>query len=295
MTGPQPPTAVQGMWLPVQGRQAKPHTMGLLASAERVPTPDLHWTAGFAWKPETCLEPQGFNRCDDIDTFPTDADDDVVYYQPPGFRVDKACQLRQVRDVDLDWVRRQADAATEYAVASELWHGTLSADAPYVVPTSDQTVNFALADTSVVDVTPTPGTAVTSPTEALGLIERAAMEANRGQQVMIHMDHLIAELSPYNFRTVGNMVFTERGNIVVASGGYDGSSPEGDPPAAGTSWLYATGVVQVRLSDIDVITDPVQTIDRNTNTRTIWAQRYFAATFDPCVHVGILSSTTQLG
>lgn len=294
MTGPQPATAVAGQWLPVSGVQATPHTMGLLASARRPAGEDPHWTGGFAWRPETCIQSQGFNRCDDIGTLPPEDPDDVVYYQPPAFRTDWTCQTRTVRDEDIDIVRRKCEAATEYEVARELWKGLLSAAAPYQTPTSTQTVNFALADSSAIDVTPTAGTPIASPAEALGIVERAAMEQAKGQQVMIHVDHLLAEMAPYNFRTVGNMVFTERGNIVVASGGYDGSSPAGAAPAAGTSWMYATGIVQVRLADIEVFTDPVQTINRDTNTRTIWAQRYFAATFDPCVHVAALVATTAL-
>jgi hypothetical protein len=295
MTGPQPSNVVAGQWLPVYGPQAATSRMGLLASARRPPTPDLHWTGGFAWRPETCLEIQGFNRCDDIESLPAEASDDIVYYQPTAFRVDRSCAIRTYRDVDIDIVRRQADAGTDYAVSHELWTGTESAAVPFVTPTGDQVVNFALADSSATDVTPTVGTPIPSPAEALGLIERAAMEASRGQQVMIHCDYLVAEMSPYNFHTVGDMVFTERGNIVVAASGYDGSGPDGSAAAPGTSWMYATGVVDVRLSDIDVITDPVQTIDRATNIRTIWAQRYFAATFDPCVHFAALVATTALG
>jgi len=55
---------------------------------------------------------------------------------------------------------------------------------------------------------------------------------------------------------------------------------------AGT-WLYATGPVQVRLSDIDIRVQPAETVDRTTNRQEIWADRLFAATFDPCVQLSM--------
>jgi hypothetical protein len=55
---------------------------------------------------------------------------------------------------------------------------------------------------------------------------------------------------------------------------------------AGT-WLYATGPVQVRLSDIDIRQDPATTVDQTTNRQEIWADRLFAATFDPCVQLAL--------
>lgn len=55
---------------------------------------------------------------------------------------------------------------------------------------------------------------------------------------------------------------------------------------AGT-WMYATGPVQVRMTSINVISDPRETVDRATNRQEIWAERVFAATFDPCVHFAL--------
>lgn len=52
---------------------------------------------------------------------------------------------------------------------------------------------------------------------------------------------------------------------------------------AGT-WAYATGPVQVRLSDLELLDDLSSTVMRDINSQEIWAERLFAATFDPCVH-----------
>lgn len=55
---------------------------------------------------------------------------------------------------------------------------------------------------------------------------------------------------------------------------------------AGT-WVYATGPVQVRLTPINIVDDPQETVDRATNRQEIWADRLFAATFDPCVQLAM--------
>jgi hypothetical protein len=50
------------------------------------------------------------------------------------------------------------------------------------------------------------------------------------------------------------------------------------------TWIYATGPVQVRLSPVAVLDDESETINRVDNRQEIWAERLFAATFDPCIH-----------
>lgn len=57
-------------------------------------------------------------------------------------------------------------------------------------------------------------------------------------------------------------------------------------PVAGT-WGYATGPIFTRLGSTNVEDDPRQTITRRTNRRTLWADRLFAAGYDPCASVAI--------
>lgn len=52
---------------------------------------------------------------------------------------------------------------------------------------------------------------------------------------------------------------------------------------AGT-WIYATGPVQVRLTPVAILDDEAETVNRSNNRQEIWAERLFAATFDPCIH-----------
>jgi hypothetical protein len=69
-------------------------------------------------------------------------------------------------------------------------------------------------------------------------------------------------------------------NVVTAT-------PYVAPTVEAGTWVFATGPVQVRLTPVDVIDDPAETVDRETNRQEIWAERLFAATFDPCVHLAM--------
>jgi hypothetical protein len=80
------------------------------------------------------------------------------------------------------------------------------------------------------------------------------------------------------------VLYTLAGNVVVADPGYPGTGPAGQAVGA-TAWAYATSPVQVLLSPLSPITDDSVVVDRAVNTRTVWAARVFAATWDPCVHL----------
>jgi hypothetical protein len=57
-------------------------------------------------------------------------------------------------------------------------------------------------------------------------------------------------------------------------------------PQAGV-WAYATGPVIALLGPIAEVSEMPYTVDRRTNRRTVWADRMFAASFDPCCQLAI--------
>lgn len=361
----------------VEPVRAKPPTTGLVASSAVTPS-DGDWVRGMSWRPEQCITFQGFSPCENLAGVPDEADADIVRYFPPGFRVrDECTTLTRARDAER--VRRQAEAITSYVIAHELWTGELTEAAPATVDGSPY-VNPYLADgnATVVD---TPDDLAT----AIGVLEEAAMQASRGQQVYIHMPvHMLPPVS--HLRRVGNLVYTAADNVIVADAGYTGrgapvagtaevqsvtitggptggtftltfsgqttagiafnaaasavqsalnalsnldgvtvtgsaggpytvtfpadmgnvaqmtadatgltggtapavnvatTTPGVAPSFEAGTWIYATGPVQVRVTPVDVIADPRETVDMETNRQEIWAERYFAATFDPCIH-----------
>lgn len=366
------------MFEPVQPAPAAAPTTGLVASALR--PNDTGWEGGMAWRPERCVTTQGFSPCGAIVGVPAEADADITYYAPPGFRVRDFCTtLNGTRDSAR--VRRQAEAVTSFMVARELWEGALTEAEPASVDGSPY-VNAYLADGNATEVT-----APTDLSKALATLEAAARAGSTmGQQVFLHVPVFFLQDQGNLYRRVGNMLFTATDGVVVADAGYTGrgapvaGTPEvqtvtitggptggtftltysaqvtgaipfnavgatvqtelnalsnldgvtvsggaggpytvtfplsmgnpaqmtgsgagltgGTAPAVGVvtttpyvapsfeagNWIYATGPVQVRLTPVQVLDDEAETIDRLTNRQEIWAERLFAATFDPCIH-----------
>ena len=84
----------------------------------------------------------------------------------------------------------------------------------------------------------------------------------------------------------GTLVTKSKGSIVVAGAGYPGTGPTGASnatPEAGHSWAYATGMVDVRLTNVVVSPDKLaMAIAPGTNEVTYRASRFAAVSFDPC-------------
>ena len=109
-------------------------------------------------------------------------------------------------------------------------------------------------------------------------------------------------------RTInGNVVIPDAGyarSPIPGNGGVGYGSPSGHPGATGTQeWIYATGPIDVRLSEIFVIPEQVsQALDRGTsdgattgrpNVFTYRAERYALATWDTELQVAVLADRCQ--
>lgn len=265
------------MFSPVPGVAAAPPTSGLVASAAR---PDIpRWEQGLAWVPERCATTyQLLPWCDEPAVAYTPPRPGAAYHRPVELRVADECSTLG-GPPDLERARRVAEAQSPFAIARELWTGELSATDPYTVGAATLTnAHLASAAADVV------GGSAASPLVGFGRLEQAALEATHGQPVMLHVPvMLLPQLWPV-FRPVGQTLVTHAGNLLVADGGYPGTGPAGQPTAASV-WAYATSPVAVLTSPWRLIDDDPSVVDSTSNTRTTWAARVFAATFDPCVHL----------
>ncbi len=270
------------MFTPVQGVLAAPPTTGLVASAEHPPNPDERWQDGLAWVQERCGTPyQLVLWCvtGDPDSY-TEPRTDTVYYRPIGVRWAQECSTLG-GELDLERFRRTVEATTPFVIARELWEGTLSATDSFTVQGGTHT-NRWLASSDATEVT----TTATGLPNMLAALEHTAVEASRGQRIMLHVPTLLTGTLGEYVRRSGPDLLTRQDNLVVVDAGYTGTGPAGEPAGA-TAWAYATSMVQVRMSPTQFISDPTHTVDRATNTITAWAERVFSATFDPCVHYAI--------
>lgn len=266
------------MFANVPGVAAAPPAYGLVASAVR---PDIErWETGLAWVPERCGA--GYELvpwCADADGEYEPPRAGAAYYRPVGLRVADSCSTLGGR-VDLERVRRVADATSPFAIARELWTGAAAlADDPFEVGGEPLRNAYLASDEAEV-----VGSSAASARVAIGRLEQAALEAARGQAVMLHVPVLLLPQLDGYVRPVGQTLLTLAGNTVVADGGYPGTGPEAQAVGA-TAWAYATAPVAVFASPWRINPDEAANVDRATNTRTVWAERVIAAPFDPCVHL----------
>lgn len=264
------------MFTPIPGVPASPSAYGLMAGAVR-PTID-RWESGLAWVPERCgTSYQLIPVCDEPAAEYDLPRPGSAYYQPVPFRIADSCSTMG-GPADLERVRRVAEAQTPFVVARELWTGAGTKADPYSAGGQTTNAHLASPDADVV------GSGGIEPLVGLGRLEQAAMEASHGQPIVLHVPVLVSWVVAGSLTKVGQSFITPSGNVVIADGAYTGTGPAGQSVGA-TVWAYATSPVSVLVSDLAFVSDDAQTVDRSVNTRTTWAERVFAATFDPCVHL----------
>jgi hypothetical protein len=143
--------------------------------------------------------------------------------------------------------------------------------------------------------------AAVTPDVGLSYLERAI--GATGRQGMIHMPPEVAaslngsggyglDIRP---ASSGVLRTTANGTLVAVDGGYIGANPSlHAPAAAGQSWAFATGPVQIRRNgDINVIADNIaQSMDRAQNTVTFRAERDYLVTWDTELQAAVLIDWT---
>lgn len=240
------------------------------------------WVRGISYLPENAtaatVRDPGDTTTVDNPALPSNAT--VVEAQPFIIETKFTCSTFGWEAVDFKGrAQRQNDLATPAAIEKEFWTGAQAQASGWP--------NNYLARAASVDVTPVAGTAV-SITHGLALLQDA-LRSGAGGQGMIHC---IPGAAPnlLNVRRQGKFLLDIFDNIVVPGVGYTGSGPTGAQPAAGTTWMYATDLVMVRVErEASVFPDTMaeavthgQTINgvADYNTVTFRAERFAVAYFD---------------
>jgi hypothetical protein len=131
----------------------------------------------------------------------------------------------------------------------------------------------------------------TTAVEGLGLLEDEI--AASGRQGLIHASPAMAARLHFNqVVELQNGVWrTVNGTVLIPGQGYaGGASPAGHAAATGTEeWMYASGPVDVRRSDVFTVPEDVsQAVDRELNIVTYRAERYYLADWDTAVQAAVL-------
>jgi hypothetical protein len=139
------------------------------------------------------------------------------------------------------------------------------------------------------NVTVLGGAAVTP---AVGLAHLEQAIGATGRMGMIHATPaVVSSWGESYLDVVGGVLRTVNGTPVASGGGYIGAEADGAPAAAGQSWAFASGPVEVRLAAVNV--QPIrETLDRSDNTVVVRAERYALADWDTCLQVAVLIDWT---
>ena len=168
------------------------------------------------------------------------------------------------------------------------------------------TLNPHLADGSADCVFPN-GDASTTAVNGLALMTKAI--ADTGRQGLIHSSPMYTDALRERFAIDNKtgVIRTINGIVVIPDFGYaDGSRPTGHAAATGTQeWIYATGPVDIRRSEIIVLPDDVsEALDRGTpsgattgrpNSITYRVERHYLVAWDTELQAAVLVDRCQAG
>lgn len=177
-----------------------------------------------------------------------------------------------------------SDALTrveQQQVEAAFWTGAAGGQ-PVVFP-------HLAADTEVLDgdimLQPVASAVVTGAdvVHALGVLEQELADCYAGQG-LIHVPRVaLPTLAAWNLvREVDGRLLTTAGNVVVVGDGYTGTGPDGTTPAAGTTWIYATGAGWGYRSDV-YVSRLRDSLDRSSNTISMLAERTYTVGFECCL------------
>lgn len=255
----------------------------LLIAAPIVDDPSARWLDGFRWQPEVRAGSSAIGvACAGSNASRSPAGQPGVEQFDPFlvWAAEKCSTKERVRDFPAR-ARRALESEQSYLVAAELWDGTIGHD------DGNKSLTHQSADTITSGAVPA--------SVALTYVDSALARRLRNRQGMVHARPEMVdvwEALQLLHRDAG-AVLTPLGNVVVADAGYSGSGPRAnagaDPVDADTEsqWVYGTDVMSIRLGPVDVRGDDPSGVNRDTNDRTVWAQRLVGIQWDHHAHIAV--------
>lgn len=241
-----------------------------------------HRVGGVSYEQRPCSGGGTYDPCDP-DPVEVTSLGDPVYVAGFPIKVGSACSALDGYTVarlpelvaDLLWVRQH------YIAGREFWTGEQAQasgwDNPYLQNAATvTTVGYSLSTCG-----------------GLAALEDAIGNECSGGAAVIHASPALATAWARDFQVqrVGDVLYTTaQGTPVISGPGYLGTGPDYTDPteeSAGTTWAYATGLLDVRLGPA-VRSEPIATnIDKDTNKVTVWGERLAQISWDGCCHLAV--------
>lgn len=200
------------------------------------------------------------------------------------------CGLTGVGETEL---KRRTEAAhrnnAQYVVERTFWTGGTFATSQHLAEDTVITETVGGSTVSLQTAASVIVTGAVDVVEAIGRLEQAMADCYggtpfihvpRGVTAHLGANHLLSDKSTKN-------LMTRNGSIVVPAPGYPGTSPAGVAPAAGTTWLYATGSVKMWQSELKwQARGAREFLGRRINDTVLIVEQRFALAWD-CCHFAI--------
>lgn len=284
------------LYLPpyVKAPTVTPLPYGLMSVVQQ-PTDDadrVHWRNGVMYQPDAC-EAAGSTlaQCPVVTGYSKDATTEGVAARgAQAFTVYASITCTPVGNYWEEAEARVIAALTNgeaRAVEDVFWTGDIDA------PSGETVYPHLAANSAVYDdsgdilLQPAATTIVTGAVdivEAIGLLEGELAECYGGVGVIHAPRAALAHMAAnFQIEKSGQIIRTVGGTPVAFGAGYPGTSPAGAAPAAGTAWLYATGAISLRRSEITVTSNRVQGLNRDVNTLQLYAERTYTIGWDCCL------------
>lgn len=281
-----------------------PLPYGLLTAVEQVPAGDTHWAGGITWQ-STCLDSMGTGTWDECITVtgtggtappppPTKAATfarDTRGATPFTAMVEFDCSPVGNEEAQLAATNALAQAGS-FQLERAFWTGQVAGFNNIVQPhLAAATQVIEVSTGALMQSVPVTGASADA-AEALGYLEDQLATCYNGVGVIHVPTVALPTLVAWDLVTVqGATLRTMNGNRVAVGAGYPGTSPAGAAPAAGTTWMYATGAVFCYTGPVRVGDVRDGSFDRSKNTIKMIAERTYVLGWD-CCHAGAL---VQLG
>lgn len=263
---------------------------GLWDAIQHPEAPD-HWAAGITFEERCADAATTYDEClvvtgtgspppgpaSKTPTF------EKTYRGAQPFTVEAAFSCSPVGLTDAATVARDALARVENdQVESAFWTGT-AGGVQSVLP--HLASNSTISDSDGIVLQSAASVAVTGVDIARGLgqLEDALGDCYSGEGI-IHVPRVALPTLVASWLVVERPdgLYTWSGHRVVVSDAYPGTAPDGSAPAAGTTWIYATGAMIGFRSDVRMFT-PRESFDRAENTMRLIAERTYVLAYECCL------------
>lgn len=263
------------------------------------PTPPDHWQSGVTWIDRCPVGDTTYDECVTVTGTgsppapPAKAENVAQEFRgATAFTVFAEFDCSPVGLGDEAAVNALATDALDRTELSQMeaafWTGTAGGQPGIVLP--HLAAGAEVVDSHGIVLQPVADIAVTGTDVATGLGQlEQQLDACYGGEGVIHIPRFALPTFTASLlvQEVNGQLRTASGNLVVVSGTYPGTSPAGAAPAAGTSWIYATGPVFAYRSEV-FSTQRNESFDRAGNTVKMIAERTYVIGFPCCLLAALI-------